>query len=44
LEEAKKRRWDVDLISAEELATLAREVIDQPPQVIGRIKELLEGK
>jgi tripartite-type tricarboxylate transporter receptor subunit TctC len=44
LEEAKKRRWDVDPISAEELATLAREVIDQPPQVIGRIKELLEGK
>jgi len=41
LEEAKKRRWEVDHISGEELEVLAKEVIDQPPPVIERIKELL---
>jgi tripartite-type tricarboxylate transporter receptor subunit TctC len=43
IEEAKRRNWSTDSISGEELQTLAKEVIDQPPQLIGRIKELLSG-
>jgi tripartite-type tricarboxylate transporter receptor subunit TctC len=42
LEEAKKRRWQVDYIDPEELAKLAKEVVDQPPDIVRRIKELLE--
>jgi hypothetical protein len=30
-------------ISGEELQTLAKEVIDQPPLLVGRIRELLSG-
>ena len=41
LEELKKRRWEVDAISGEELANLAKEVISQPPEVIERMKKLL---
>jgi tripartite-type tricarboxylate transporter receptor subunit TctC len=41
LDEAKKRNWDIDPIAAEELEALAKEVIDQPPTVIDRIKQLL---
>jgi len=44
LAEAKKRNWDIEPINGEELTTLAKEVIDQPPQVIDRIRELFEGK
>ena len=44
LEEAKKRSWEVDHISGEELEVLAKEVIDQPPEIVRRIKELLESK
>ena len=44
LEEAKKRNWDIDQINGEELEVLAKEVIDQPPQVIDRIRDLFEGK
>ena len=43
IEEAKRRNWSTEYISGEELQTLAKEVIDQPPQLIGRIKELLSG-
>jgi tripartite-type tricarboxylate transporter receptor subunit TctC len=43
LEEAKKRSWDVDPISAEELEKLAKEVIDQPPEITERIKQLFES-
>lgn len=43
IEEAKRRNWSTDSISGEELQTLAKEVIDQPPQLIGRIKELLSS-
>ena len=43
IEEAKRRNWSTEYISGEELQTLAKEVIDQPPQLIGRIKELLTG-
>jgi tripartite-type tricarboxylate transporter receptor subunit TctC len=41
LEELKKRRWEVDAISGEEMANLAKEVISQPPEVIERMKKLL---
>ncbi len=44
LEEANKRSWEVEQISGEELETLAKEVINQPPDIIERIKQLLEGK
>jgi len=44
LEEAKKRSWEVDHITGEELEALAKEVIDQPPDIVRRIKELLESK
>ena len=43
IEEAKKRNWSVEHITGEELQTLAQQVIDQPPQLIGRVKELLGG-
>ena len=41
IEEARKRNWSLEQVSGEELQALAREVIDQPPQLIGRVKELL---
>jgi tripartite-type tricarboxylate transporter receptor subunit TctC len=44
LEEAKKRSWEVDHITGQELEALAKEVIDQPPDIVQRIKELLESK
>ncbi len=44
LEEGKKRGWEVEHIPGEELQNLANEVIDQPPDIIQRIKELMETK
>ena len=41
LEDLKKRRWEVDAVSGEEMANLAKEVISQPPEVIERMKKLL---
>jgi tripartite-type tricarboxylate transporter receptor subunit TctC len=43
LEDLKKRRWIVNSISGEELAKLAKEVIDQPPEVIERMRKLLSN-
>jgi tripartite-type tricarboxylate transporter receptor subunit TctC len=43
LEDLKKRRWEVDSISGEELEKLAKEVVSQPPDVIERMKKLLGG-
>jgi len=43
LEEAKRRNWSTEHIAGDELQTLAKQVIDQPPQLIGRVKELLGG-
>jgi tripartite-type tricarboxylate transporter receptor subunit TctC len=40
--QAKERRLDVDPVGGEELQALAREVIAQPPEVIERMKRLLE--
>jgi tripartite-type tricarboxylate transporter receptor subunit TctC len=38
LAEAKKRGWEVDPLIGEELESLAKEVLVQPPQVIERMK------
>jgi tripartite-type tricarboxylate transporter receptor subunit TctC len=43
LEEAKKRSWEVEPISADELERLAKEVIEQPPDIGERIKQLFVG-
>jgi tripartite-type tricarboxylate transporter receptor subunit TctC len=42
LAEAKKKNLDLEPTPGEELGKLAKEVISQPPEVIGRMKKLLE--
>ncbi|HLN88099.1 MAG TPA: tripartite tricarboxylate transporter substrate-binding protein [Candidatus Limnocylindrales bacterium] len=44
LDEAKKRSWEVELIPGEELQVLAKEVIDQPADIVERVKQLMESK
>jgi tripartite-type tricarboxylate transporter receptor subunit TctC len=41
IEEAKKRNWSMEQVTGEELQALAKEVIDQPPEVLARLKTLL---
>ncbi len=42
LEETKKRGWpEIKYVSGEELEALAKEVVDQPPEVIEWLKKLL---
>jgi tripartite-type tricarboxylate transporter receptor subunit TctC len=41
LAEAKKRRWPVAPVAGEELDSLAKEVITQPPEVVQRLKNFL---
>jgi len=41
LAEAKKRGWPVEPVAGEELESLAKEVIAQPPEVIQRLKKVL---
>lgn len=43
LAEAKKKKWDLDPTSGEELEAIAKEIMVQPPEVIQRIKKLLGG-
>ena len=40
LEEARKRGWVIEPIGGEELEKLAKEVIDQPPETIKRLKAI----
>jgi tripartite-type tricarboxylate transporter receptor subunit TctC len=40
--QAKERKLDIDPVGGEELEVLAREVITQPPEVVERMKRLLE--
>ena len=40
--QAKERKLDVDPVGGNELATLSREVIAQPAEVVDRMKRLLE--
>jgi tripartite-type tricarboxylate transporter receptor subunit TctC len=39
--EVKKRRYDLEPVSAEEMQSLAREVVSQPPDVVERVKKIL---
>ena len=41
LAEAKKAGWEIRPTSGEDLQALAKEVIDQPPEVIEWLKKLL---
>jgi tripartite-type tricarboxylate transporter receptor subunit TctC len=44
LTEAQKRGWEINPISGEQLEALAKEVVNQPPEVIAAMKDILEGK
>ena len=41
--EVKKRQYDLEPISGEEMQSLAREVVHQPADVVERVKKLLEN-
>jgi len=41
LAEAKKRMWEINPVSGEKLAALAKEVIAQPPEVVERVRKIL---
>ena len=41
--EVKKRQYDLDPVSAEEMQSMAREVVNQPADVIERVRKLLEN-
>jgi tripartite-type tricarboxylate transporter receptor subunit TctC len=41
LADAKKRKWDLDPLSGEELEATSKEIMVQPPEVIERMKTLL---
>jgi hypothetical protein len=41
LDDAKKKRLELDPVSGEDLQTLANEIAAQPPEVIERMKKLL---
>jgi tripartite-type tricarboxylate transporter receptor subunit TctC len=41
LDEAKKKQLDIEPITGEELQTLAKEVMAQPPETVERLKKLL---
>lgn len=43
IEETKKRRYDLEPVSADEMQKLAREVITQPPEVVERVRKILEN-
>jgi hypothetical protein len=43
VEEVKKRRYDLEPVAAEEMQTLAKEVVTQPPDVLERVRRLLEN-
>ena len=40
-DEAKKKTLEVDLLAGEELQALAKEVIVQPPEIVGQIRKLM---
>ena len=41
LEDAKKKRLELDPVPGEELEALGKEIIAQPPDVVERMKKLL---
>jgi tripartite-type tricarboxylate transporter receptor subunit TctC len=42
LADAQKRKWDLDPLPGEELEAVSKEIMVQPPEVIERMKKLLE--
>jgi hypothetical protein len=42
LAEAKKARMDVELLSGEEVEKEFRDAMTQPPEVVARLKKLME--
>jgi hypothetical protein len=40
-EELKKRKWEVEFVGGEELQVLAKEVVNQPPDVAAALKRIL---
>jgi hypothetical protein len=40
-EELKKRKWEVEFVGGEELQGLAKEVVNQPPDVAAALKRIL---
>ena len=42
LAESKKRRWPVAPVAGEELDSLAKQLIAQPPEVVQRLKKFLD--
>ena len=43
LADAEKRKWDLDPLNGKELEATAKEIMVQPPEVIERMKKLLEN-
>jgi tripartite-type tricarboxylate transporter receptor subunit TctC len=41
IDELKRRKWQVEPVAGEELQTLAKEVVDQPPEVAAALKRIL---
>jgi tripartite-type tricarboxylate transporter receptor subunit TctC len=41
LAEAKKRQWEIAPVSGEQLEALAKEVVNQPPDIIERMKKVM---
>ena len=41
IEETKKRNFDLEPASGEEMETLAKEVMSQPPEIVEKMKKLL---
>ena len=41
LADANKRQWEINPISGERLEALAKEVINQPPEIIERMKKVM---
>jgi len=41
LADAKKRAWDLDLRTGEELESMTKEIMVQPPEVIERVKKMI---
>lgn len=41
--DVKKRQYDLEPVSADEMQSMAREVINQPPEVIERVRKVLEN-
>lgn len=41
IDEIKRRNWEAEPVAGDELDTLAKEVVDQPPEVAAALKRIL---